>query len=99
MVGTGGVGDEERRRNPVLCGLSPVELGDGEGAYPLPRINDTLDMLAGKRWFSTLDLVSGYWSVVIGRSPCLRKSGARLPLPLTRDSFNSKSCRLDSAMH
>ena len=25
-------------------------------AYPLPRIEDTLDMLAGKQWFSTLDL-------------------------------------------
>ena len=29
----------------------------------LPRIDDTLDMLAGKRWFSTLDLASGYWHV------------------------------------
>ena len=28
-------------------------------AYPLPRIDDTLDMLAGKQWFSTLDLASG----------------------------------------
>ena len=27
-------------------------------AYPLPRIDDTLDMLAGKQWFSTLDLAS-----------------------------------------
>ena len=26
----------------------------------LARIDDTLDMLAGKRWFSTLDLASGY---------------------------------------
>ena len=33
-------------------------------AYPLPRIDsDTLDMLAYKRWFSTLDLASGYWQV------------------------------------
>ena len=32
-------------------------------AYPLPRVDDTLDMLAGKRWFSTLDLASGYWQV------------------------------------
>ena len=32
-------------------------------AYPLPRIDDTLDMLVGKRWFLTLDLASGYWQV------------------------------------
>ena len=29
-------------------------------AYPLPRIDDALDMLASKQWFSTLDLASGY---------------------------------------
>ena len=32
-------------------------------AYPLSRMDDTLDMLAGKQWFSTLDLASGYWQV------------------------------------
>lgn len=34
-------------------------------SYPLPRIDDTLDTLSGKKWFSTLDLKSGYWQVEI----------------------------------
>ncbi|GFX38676.1 hypothetical protein TNCV_4187651 [Trichonephila clavipes] len=32
-------------------------------SYPLPRIDDTLDILAGNTWFSTLDLKSVYWQV------------------------------------
>ena len=34
-------------------------------AYPLPRVNDLLDTLAGSRLFSTLDLISGCWQVEI----------------------------------
>ena len=34
-------------------------------AYPLPRVDDTLDTLAGAKWFTTLDLVSGYWQVEV----------------------------------
>ena len=32
-------------------------------AYALPRIEETLDYLAGSKWFSALDLKSGYWQV------------------------------------
>ncbi|CAC5380851.1 unnamed protein product [Mytilus coruscus] len=32
-------------------------------AYPPPRIDESLDHLAGNSWFSTLDCCSGYWKV------------------------------------
>ena len=32
-------------------------------AYPLPRIDETLDALTGAKYFSTLALASGYWQV------------------------------------
>ena len=37
-------------------------------AYPLPRIDTTLDTLHGLQWFTTLDLVSGYWQVEVNEA-------------------------------
>ena len=37
-------------------------------SFPLPQINDLLDTLAGQRYFTTLDLASGYWQVPMEKS-------------------------------
>ena len=37
-------------------------------ADPLPRIDDTLDTLAGSSWFTTLDLFSGYWQLEVAEN-------------------------------
>jgi len=42
-----------------------VNLVTHKDAYPLPRISDVLDTLAGSKLFSTLDLISGYWQVEV----------------------------------
>ena len=34
-------------------------------AYSLPQVDDALDALACCKWFTTLDLLSGYWQVEV----------------------------------
>jgi len=40
--------------------LNSVTIQD---AYPLPRIDESLDALVSRKYFSTLNLPSGYWQV------------------------------------
>ena len=47
-------------------------------AYPLPRIDDTLMAFQNAQWFSTLDLVSGYWQVELS-DDAKRKSAFCIP--------------------
>lgn len=39
-------------------------------AQPIPRIDDTLEALSGSKWFSCLDLASGYWQTSMKPSDC-----------------------------
>ena len=34
-------------------------------AYPIPRVDSTFDGLGGAKFFSTIDLASGYWQVEV----------------------------------
>ena len=45
--------------------------------FPLPRIDDNLDLLSGARYFTTLDLASGYWQVYTHGEDITRKDGIR----------------------
>jgi len=39
-----------------------------KNALLLARIDETLDTLSGAQWFSTLDLISGYWQVEVAEN-------------------------------
>lgn len=62
-------------------------------AYPLPRIDATLDALTGTQWFSTLNLLSGYWQVELAEEH--RQKTAFAPLKVC---LNLKSCHSGCAM-
>ena len=49
-------------------------------AYALPRIEETLDYLAGSKWLSALDLKLGYWQVELDEESKLLTTFAAGPL-------------------
>ena len=59
----GSASEEKGRQLEVLRGLPTTERRDGEGRLPPPPIDESLDCLGHSKYFSTLDLTSGYWQV------------------------------------
>lgn len=59
----------------VLISYRKLNKVTRKDAYPLPRVDATLDTLAGSYWFSTLDLLSGYWQVEVAEEDRCKTEG------------------------
>ena len=62
--------------------------------YPLPRIDDTLDALAGLKFVSVLDAAMGYWQV-----PVAEEDRAKTAFTTKFGLFEFVSCPLASLVH
>ena len=61
--------------------------------YPLPRIEDILSTLGEAKYFTTLDLASGYWQIELDE-PLRPKTAFATPI---KACLRSLACHLGSA--
>lgn len=74
-----------------FCRLNAITKKD---AYPVPDVDTTLLSLGKKRFFSSLDMLSGYWQIKM-QPECIEKQ----PFPLCMGTMNGWSCRLGLPTH
>ena len=88
----------KKDRSAIFCiDYRKVNAITRKDAYPLPRIDNTLDTLAVSQWFSTLDLRS--WWLATGR---LKVPMMIIPRQLSQQRkgySNLTSCNLACPMH
>lgn len=73
--------------------LNDLTIGD---SFPLPNIIDILDQLGNAKYFSTLDLASGYHQIPMQEE---NKKIRTQPSPHLMDIMSLTGCLLDSRMH
>ena len=74
--------------------LHRLNSGMHQDAYPFPRIDSTLDSLAGSKLFTRLDLASGYWQVEMEPAD---KQKTAFSTSKGHYKFNVMSCGLTNA--
>lgn len=73
-------------------GLNAVTIKD---SHPLPRVDDTLDALAGTTWFSTLDFSDGYQQVEVAQEDREKATFHHRPRPVLIHAHGAQKCTGD----
>jgi hypothetical protein len=63
MVKPNSAGKENDNSTRFCVDFRKVNEITKKDAYPIPRIDDTFNTLSGAKYFSSVDMFSGYWQV------------------------------------